>query len=124
MSGFSPREHDAATSWRWMSDEAAWTIVNTTGWPVVATLALESWTFSHARTMDVWLDQHLVQTLVVAPARRTHALGPFTITAGTHELRFRSIERPVVAADILGNADPRALSFAIGAWSWTVQGRP
>ncbi len=41
MTGFFPREHDAEWSWRWMGADAAWTIVNTSAQPIVATLDLD-----------------------------------------------------------------------------------
>jgi hypothetical protein len=98
MAGFSPREHDAAWRWRWMSADAAWTIVNTTMQPAVATLSLDLLPFAHARRLAVSLDGRALQTLVVHPA-----------------------EPPTVAADVVHNGDGRALSFAVGTWTWTVR---
>ena len=56
MTGFYAREHDGARSWRWMGADAAWTVVNTGGHPVAATLCLEVEAFRHARDLQVLLD--------------------------------------------------------------------
>ena len=34
MTGFSPREYESTRSWRWMGNDAAWTIINTGARPV------------------------------------------------------------------------------------------
>ena len=86
MTGFFPREHDAEWSWRWMGADAAWTIVNTSAQPIVATLDLELSAFHRARRMEVRLDGRPVQTLVVEPSRRIYQIGPLTVAPGDHEL--------------------------------------
>ena len=121
MTGFFPREHDADWSWRWMGADAAWTIVNTSNRPIVATLGLELSAFHRARRMELRLDGRPVQTLVVEPSRRIYQLGPLTIVPGDHELVFHPAEAPTVAGDVISNGDRRPLSFALGTWSWTVQ---
>ena len=65
MTGFFPREHDGERSWRWMGADAAWTIVNTSARPIVATLGLEMSAFHRARRMELRLDGR-----PVADARR------------------------------------------------------
>jgi hypothetical protein len=121
MAGFSPREHDAAWRWRWMSADAAWTIVNTTMQPAVATLSLDLLPFAHARRLAVSLDGRALQTLVVQPARGIYEIGPIGISPGNHVLAFHPAEPPTVAADVVHNGDGRALSFAVGTWTWTVR---
>ncbi len=122
MTGFFPREHDAEWSWRWMGADAAWTIVNTSAQPIVATLGLELSAFHRARRMEVRLDGRPVQTLVVEPSRRIYQIGPLTVPPGDHELVFHPAEAPTVAGDVIDNGDRRPLSFALGTWSWTVRG--
>ena len=56
MTGFFPREHDAEWTWRWMGKDAAWTIVNTSAQPIVATLGIEMSAFHRARRMELLLD--------------------------------------------------------------------
>jgi hypothetical protein len=122
MTGFFPREHDPEWAWRWMGADAAWTIVNTTARPIVATLGLEMSAFHRARRMELLLDGRHVQTLVVEPSRRIYQCGPLTVVPGGHELVFHPAEPPTVAGDLINNGDPRPLSFALGTWSWTVRG--
>jgi hypothetical protein len=122
MSGFSPREQDGEWAWRWMGADAAWTITNTSGRPVVATVGLEVSAFHHARRMDLLLDGRHIQTLLVQPSRRVYQLGPIAVMPGDHELRFHPAEEPTVAGDVIHNDDRRPLSFALGTWNWTVRG--
>jgi hypothetical protein len=122
MTKFFPRERDAEWTWRWMGEDAAWTIVNTSARPIVATLGLEMSAFHRARGMELLLDGRHVQTLVVQPPRRIYQFGPLTVNPGGHELVFHPAEAPTVAGDITHDGDRRALSFALGAWSWDVPG--
>lgn len=122
MTGFFPREYDAAISWRWMGGDAAWTIVNTGGQPIVAALGLDMSAFHRPRDMELQLDGRAVQTLVVAPDRRIYQIGPLTVAPGEHALVFHPAEAPDLAGDLIHNQDRRRLSFALGAWSWHVRG--
>ena len=105
-----------------MGNDAVWTIVNTRAQPLVTTLDIELSAFHVGRHMNVLLDGQHVQTLAVEPRRRIHQIGPLTVRHGGHELVFRPIEAPTVAADVIDNGDGRRLSFAVGAWSWDVPG--
>jgi len=122
MRGFYPRERDAEWTWRWMGHDAAWTIVNTRAQLIVATLGIELSAFHRARRMELLLDGRHVQMFVVEPPRRMYYTRPLAVTPGAHELAFRPAEAPTVADEAIGNGDPRALSFAFGAWAWTVRG--
>ena len=122
MKGFFPREHNAEWTWRWMGYEAAWSIVNGGAEPIVATVGVELSAFHRARRMEVRLDGRPVQTLVIEPPRRIHQIGPLAVGPGNHELVFHPADPPTVASDAISNGDTRPLSFAIGTWSWTVQG--
>lgn len=121
-SEFFPREHDSERSWRWMGGAASWTIVNAGTRPIVATLGLELSAFSRTRRMEVRLDGHRVQTLVVETAQAVHRVGPFTVAAGEHTLVFHPLDPPTVASDVIDNGDQRPLSFAVGTWRWIVEG--
>jgi hypothetical protein len=120
MTGFFPREHDAGLSWRWMGADAAWTIVNTGTRPIVAALGLDMSSFHRPRHMELRLDGRQVQTIVVAPARRSYRIGPLTVPQGEHSLVFHPVEAPDAPVDLTDNTDRRRLSFALGAWSWSV----
>lgn len=119
--GFFPRERDADWSWRWMGEEAAWTVVNTRPHPLVAAVGVDLSAFHRPRRMEVRLNGRLVQTLVVDPARRVHEIGPLVLPPGGHALVFHSADAPTIATEVSRNGDPRALSFAIGAWRWIVR---
>jgi hypothetical protein len=122
MTGFFPREHDSEWRWRWMGQDAAWTIVNTSAQPIVTTLGIELSAFHGARRLELLLDGRRVQTFVVEPPRRIYQVGPLTVIPGGHELAFHPAEGPTVAGDVINNGDRRPLSFAIGTWHWTVRG--
>ena len=109
MTGFFPREHDAEWTWRWMGADAAWTIVNTSARPIVATLGLEMSAFHRARRMELRLDGRPVQTLVVEPSRRIYQIGPLTVIPGDHELVVSSGRSADVAGDVIDNGDRRAV---------------
>ena len=122
MTGFSAREYDGTWSWRWMGADAAWTILNTGAAPIVVTLGIELSAFHNTRHLDLRIDGRSLQTLEVEPARRVYVVGPLTVSPGRHQVVFHSLEAPTVAGRVIGNHDPRPLSFAIGAWHWTLQG--
>jgi hypothetical protein len=122
MKGFFPRERDSEWTWRWMGQDAAWTIVNTSAQPIVTTLGIELSAFHRARRLELLLDGRHVQTFVVEPPRRIYQVGPLTVIPGGHELAFHPAEGPTVAGDVINNGDRRPLSFALGTWHWTVRG--
>jgi CRP-like cAMP-binding protein len=122
MTRFWPREHDVGGTWRWMSADAAWTVVNISGGPIVAALDLELSAFQRQRRLILIFDGHVIQTLAVDPMRHVYEAGPFAMTPGPHELVFQSAEPPAAAATAAG-ADPRPLSCAFGAWVWILRGQ-
>jgi hypothetical protein len=123
MTGFFPREHDSDRTWRWMGEYAAWTVVNGGAAPVVATLEVELAAFHRPRRVELRLDGRRVQTLVVEPSRRMHEVGPLTVAPGEHHLAFHPETAPAPAGDAIATHDRRALSVALGAWSWTLVDR-
>jgi hypothetical protein len=122
MTRFWPREHDGQGTWRWMGANAAWTVVNASGGPVVAALDVELSAFQRPRRLTLIFDGRAIETLAIDPARRVHEAGPFAMAPGRHELVFQSADPP--AEGDAGRADPRPLSFAVGAWVWILQGEP
>lgn len=122
MSGFYPRERSGEGSWRWMGEDAVWTVVNTTGRPLVAALAVEMSAFNRSRRLEVLLDWRSAQALDVDPQRRRYTVGPLVVVPGEHALVFRPLEPPTVAGDERPAAGaPRALSFAIWDWAWAIE---
>ena len=120
MTGFFPRERDPGGTWRWMGGYAAWTVVNRGARPVTATLRVELAAFHQPRRLELRLDGRPVHTLVVEPSRRMHDVGPLTVAPGEHHLAFHPGEAPVPAGDTVATHDRRALSVALGTWSWTL----
>jgi hypothetical protein len=124
MRGFFDREHNEEWTWRWMGPAGSWTIVNTSGQPVTAALDIEMGAFDVPRRLDLLLDRRLVQTLGVDPPRRTYRIGPLTLSPGKHELVLHPAAAATVADAVLHNGDGRPLTFAVGRWRWTIEGRP
>ena len=128
LTGFFPREHDAERTWRWMGQDAAWTVVNTGAQPAVTTLAVELLAFHRTRRMELLLDGQPVQAMMVEPSRRIYEIGPLALIPGGHQLVFHPAEAPTVVSDVIkevhgvSNRDRRALSFAFGTWQWSVRG--
>ncbi len=122
MPGFFPREHNASDTWRWMANDAAWSIMNTSVHTIVATLDVELWAFQQTRRLELRLDAQHVQSVGVTQNRRIYQIGPLTVPPGDHSLLFHSVEPPAIADEILRNGDQRALSFAVGTWTWIVKG--
>jgi hypothetical protein len=120
MMGFFPREKDPDRTWRWMGEHAAWIVVNRGTSPVVATLSIELAAFHRPQRIELRLDGRVVQTLLVDPARRLHDVGPLTVGPGEHHLGFYPETAPIAAGDITGTGDRRALSVALGVWSWAL----
>jgi hypothetical protein len=122
ITGFWPREHDEHSTWRWMKEDASWTIVNPMARAWV-TLDVDMSAFHVKRGLAICLDGTPAQTLDVdqGPATRTYRIGPLALTAGPHLLTFHSTAPATVADAALGNGDRRALAFSVGAWKWSVQ---
>ncbi len=121
MTGFFPRERDGDRSWRWMGAQAAWTVVNRSAGPIVATLSLELSAFHHERPFEVRVDGRPVYSFQVEPARRIYDIGPLTIPSGSHQVAFHATQGPTMTTGLVTNGDTRALSFALSTWSWTVR---
>ena len=122
MPGFFRREHSAKGTWRWMAQDAAWTITNTSVQPVAAMLAVELWAFPRPRVVELLLDGRHVQHVGVERSRRLYHVGPLTVPPGDHALAFRSADAPTSTGRAIKNVDRRAVSVAVGAWTWTVAG--
>ena len=122
MTSFYPREHNETWTWRWMGSAASWTIVNRSRSTVRVSGSLEIVAFDGPRRLTLFLDGTEVQTLTVPEQRRTHVVGPLSLSPGIHDLAFHSAEPPTIADNVLKNGDRRAVSFGVGAWEWAVDG--
>jgi hypothetical protein len=121
MPGFFRREHSANGTWRWMANDAAWSVINTGLQPIVAALDIELWAYQRARMLELWLGGEHVQSIEVARTRHTYRVGPLTMPPGEHALTFHAVEAPASASRISRDSR-RAVSFAVGTWQWHVRG--
>lgn len=122
MRGFFRREHNAKWTWRWMAQNAAWTIRSRSVRPIIATLDVELWAFQRTRRVELLLDGHHIQNVLVEKVRRFYQVGPLTVPPGDHALTFHSTDAPTIADEAIKNGDRRLLSVAVGRWSWNVPG--
>ena len=104
-----------------MGAEAAWTVVNVTAAPIVATLSLELSAFHHERPLEVRIDGRSIHSIQVECERRVYEVGPFTIPSGSHQVAFHATQGPTIASGVVTNGDARPLSFALGTWSWNIR---
>ena len=122
MAGFHRRERDADWAWRWMGGDGTWTIVNTGRRPIATTLHVEISAFHRDRGLEIQLDGRLIQSLRIETPRRLYDVGLLDVPPGEHQLVFHPIDEPTIARDVSDTRDSRRLSFAIGAWHWSVGG--
>jgi hypothetical protein len=121
LAAFYPREYNRNWTWRWMGGEAAWKIANTSDRPILAALDIEMSAFHEPRRLTVLLDGSIVDRALVPIERGLVRIGPVALTPGVHDVVFHPVEPATVAAELTGNDDRRALSFAFGAWRWTAE---
>ena len=119
MASFHSREFNQTWTWRWMGRDASWSVVNATARPVRVAADLEMMAFHRARRLQLLIDGHELQTVIVDVPRGLTRIGPFTLAPGAHQLALHSVEPPTIAHDLMNNGDTRALSFAVGTWQWT-----
>lgn len=122
MSGLFPRERNPAWSWRWSQSGAAWTVVNTTPAPINARLDVELAAFHQARQVEIIVDGRPLTSLEVVPERRMYRIELLGLAPGEHRLLFVPAEAATLASRVGAMADPRALSFALGTWTWGTTG--
>ena len=114
MRGLFRREQDAEWTWRWMENQAAWTVVSTRAEPAVGHSPARTGGVSPAADDEREARRHRrgnpdrVDRPGV-PSDRSLTVGP-----GAHELVFVAVEPPARAEDVLNDGDRRRLSFAIG----------
>lgn len=117
IEGFSPAEHDASGSWRWMGQQGTWLIRSVRGSPVTVALEVELSALNVARRVAVAVEGGEAQIIQVAPEVSVHRLGPWTIGAGMHTLTFTALE-PAAAAPA---PDRRQLTVMFRDWRWRVE---
>jgi hypothetical protein len=113
--GFYPREYEGEATWRWMERTGALRVAATRE-SVGTLLELELKAFPRDRHVEWFLNgRRLGEVEVTAEWRRYEIpLDPLARRENTLTLACRG--PAVVANEILGNGDPRALCLAVGSW--------
>jgi hypothetical protein len=117
LGGFSWREIEDDTTFRWMGQRGDVSMVNAAddGQRVLARLELEA--FPRPRELAVQLDGRPVGTLVVPTEPTVHELGPFELSPGRHVLSLVAAEPPIAPDSILRNGDRRLITVALSQWA-------
>ncbi len=112
--GFSRVERSPGSAWQWMAQQGDWTLQNSTGAPVTASLELDLAAFGANRQLAVALDDSEAQIIEVVRAGSVHQLAPWRITPGSHRVTFRAL----ASAGRTPGRDARALTIMLRDWRW------
>ncbi len=96
---------------RWLERSGtlyAWNLGTT---PTAATLRFDAWSFTRARTLEVWLDGRPAGRWTITE-RQTIAV-PLTLGPGRHAIELRTADPPTRPVDVGLGRDPRALAFGV-----------
>ncbi len=120
--GFSWREYKGAESYRWMGSRGTLWLTVTGEQPRAIVLELTLAAFPGRRQVEVRLDGAPHGRVDVGPEPGPHRLAPLALAPGRHRLELRALNPAVVADDVLGNGDRRALAVAL--WGWRLSPAP
>jgi hypothetical protein len=116
--GFYPREYLGEVTWRWMGQSGTFKVVNAAEHPVSTALELELLAFPGDRRVEWFLEGRRLHELGVVAEWRRYVLPLGTVAPGETTLTLACHGPAVVANDVRGNGDPRALCLAVGSWRW------
>ena len=114
----------AAWTWRWMGDDAAWRIVNTSG--AACRRNAQPRNRRRSTTRDAGGASRRSASCKrwsSTPPRRTYELGPLVVPAGEQRAHFSSGGSAGGGRRHHPQRRPAPLSFAFGTWHWIVPGR-
>jgi hypothetical protein len=116
LAGFYPREYLGEATWRWMGQSGSLKVVNAADAPATTVLKLDLQAFPGKRRVEWLLDGRRLSEVEVAAdwGRYVVPLGP--VAPGETTLTLACHGPAVVANDVRGNGDPRALCLAVGSW--------
>jgi len=113
--GFHSREYEGTTTWRWMGQTGALRVVATRE-AAAAVMELDLKAFPRDRSVEMFLDGRRLGEVQVAGEWRRYELPLGRLAPGDSMLTLACREPAMVADDVLGNGDPRALGLAVGSW--------
>ena len=113
-SGFGPREYEGASTWRWMGEAAALRLRAPPSPRIRLHLELRS--FPGKRWIEWSIDGGQRGEWMVTPEWRVHTLALGPRQPGDFTLTLRARDPAVVAHEVLGNRDTRALAVALKGW--------
>jgi hypothetical protein len=111
--GFEAREYERSATWRWMGQTGALRVEAPHSLESVA-LELQLRAFPGARRIDWRVKGQRRGAIEVTPEWGRHALRIGRLEAGETTLTLACREPAVVATEVLGNGDARALCLAVG----------
>jgi len=116
MLGFYPREYyEGEGTWRWMEQTGALRVVVTRE-SEGTVLELELKAFPRDRHVEWLLDGRRLGEVEVTTEWRRYEIPLHPLARGENTLTLACRGPAVVANEILGNGDPRALCLAVGSW--------
>jgi hypothetical protein len=121
--GFSAREREGATTWRWMGQTGALRL-GATEPSAGAALLVELKAFPRDRVVEWHLDGERRGRLETTSAWRSYTLPLGPLQPREVTLTLACLEPAVVADDVLHNGDPRSIALAVGQWRISIPPRP
>jgi hypothetical protein len=116
--GFHDREYDGTSTWRWMSRESTWLVINTHAAAVTTALDVRATAFHGARHLEAWTPEGRAATIAI-DAPDWYRLAPIELPPGETAVTFRVPEGDVRPADVLGNGDLRSVAIRLDDWRWS-----
>jgi hypothetical protein len=108
---YDPDRFGDGSLWRWMQNDARLLLIARDQQSVA--LQFDARSLAQKRHLEVWLDGDLIANDSIESSRTTHVVVPkFTLSAGTHAVRFHSVEDAGQPAAAATSSDTRLLSIA------------
>jgi len=120
--GLHAREFHGRDTWRWMSAESEWLVLNRTPADVRATFDITASGFNGKKTLRLTLPSGETADARVG-AHGDYQLGPVTIPVGETRVRLTSVEGDAQPAVATGSSDTRRLAVRLDQWRWRIVSR-
>jgi hypothetical protein len=113
--GFGATELVERVDWRWMLGDRGRLLVTVAGPRRAIVLRFEAISFAKPRRITISVAGRRVRTVRVSARARRPVVVPLVLGPGSHPVQLRADPGAVVADDVLGNGDTRALSVRVRA---------